>query len=73
MPVELKSAVADKTQRTYARLAGCLFLAVLILAFGGGSILSHVAGSGPSQKPREELQPRNGHIQQRFRSWCLPR
>jgi hypothetical protein len=37
---------ADKTQRRYARLAGVLFLGEIIVAFGGGFILSHVAGSG---------------------------
>src|SRR5262245_8862545 len=46
MQLEITSANADKTQRTYARLAGCLFLGVIILAFGSGFILSHIAGSG---------------------------
>jgi len=42
----IENAGAYETQRRYARLAGILFLAELVLAFGGGSILSHVAGSG---------------------------
>ncbi|HYK34387.1 DUF4386 domain-containing protein [Alloacidobacterium sp.] len=42
----IENAEATKTQRTYARLAGYLFLGVIIVAFGGGFILSHVAGSG---------------------------
>lgn len=46
MGLETGSADASKTQRTYARLAGFLFLGVILVAFGGGFILSHVAGSG---------------------------
>jgi hypothetical protein len=46
MRLEIENAEADKTQRTYARLAGFLFLGVIILALGSGFILSHVAGSG---------------------------
>lgn len=46
MRLEIGNSTSDKTQRTYARLAGLLFLAVIILALGGGFILSHVAGSG---------------------------
>ena len=37
---------AEGTQRAYARLAGILFLTGIILAFGGGFILSQIAGSG---------------------------
>lgn len=36
----------EKTQRTYARLAGSLFLGVILIALVGGSILSHLAGDG---------------------------
>jgi hypothetical protein len=46
MQSEIENAEADKAQRTYARLAGFLFLGVIILALGSGFILSHVAGSG---------------------------
>ncbi len=46
MQLETEYAEADKTQRTYARLAGFLFLAVIVIAFAGGSILSHLAGDG---------------------------
>ncbi len=46
MQSEIENAEADKTQRIYARLAGFLFLGVIILALGTGFILSHVAGSG---------------------------
>ena len=42
----VEKAEASRSQRTYARLAGFLFLAVIALALAGGSILSHVAGSG---------------------------
>jgi hypothetical protein len=42
----IENAEVDKTQRTYARLAGFLFLGVIILALGSGLLLSHVAGSG---------------------------
>jgi Domain of unknown function (DUF4386) len=40
------AAQFDKTQRSYARLAGFLYLAVIIVALGSGLILSHVAGAG---------------------------
>jgi hypothetical protein len=46
MQSEIENAEADKAQRTYARLAGFLFLGVIILALGSGFILSHVGGSG---------------------------
>lgn len=46
MQSEVEKAEASRAQRTYARLAGFLFLAVIALALAGGSILSHVAGSG---------------------------
>jgi len=44
--LEVEKAEAARTQRTYARLAGFLFLAVVALAVAGGSILSQVAGTG---------------------------
>jgi hypothetical protein len=46
MRLEIEDAEAHKTQRTYARLAGLLFLAGIVLAFGGGEILSRITGSG---------------------------
>ncbi len=46
MRLEIENAEAAKTQRRYARLAGFLFLGVIIIALGGGLILSHIAGSG---------------------------
>lgn len=46
MPLENDKAKASRTQRTYARLAGFLFLAVILVAIAGGFILSRVAGSG---------------------------
>jgi hypothetical protein len=46
MRLEIKNGEPGKTQRTYARLAGVLFLGVILVAFVGGSILSRVAGSG---------------------------
>lgn len=45
MTVEVNKE-AEKTQRGYARLAGFLFLGLIIVAFAGGFILSRVAGSG---------------------------
>jgi len=45
-PLEIDKAETSRLQRTYARLAGFLFLAVIALALAGGSILSHVAGGG---------------------------
>jgi hypothetical protein len=44
--LETDKPESSRAQRTYARLAGFLFLAVIALALAGGSILSHVAGSG---------------------------
>lgn len=46
MRLEIDNAEAGKAQRTYARLAGILFLGVILIALVGGSILSRVAGSG---------------------------
>ncbi|MGA8028272.1 MAG: DUF4386 domain-containing protein [Bryobacteraceae bacterium] len=46
MRLGIENAEAGKTQRTYARLAGILFLGVILIALIGGSILSRVAGSG---------------------------
>jgi len=46
MRLEIENAAAHKTQQTYARLAGFLFLAVIIIALASGFILDHVAGSG---------------------------
>jgi Domain of unknown function (DUF4386) len=43
---EIENAAVVKTQRPYARLAGILFLWVILIALVGGSILSRVAGSG---------------------------
>jgi len=48
MQLEFENAEVNKTQRKYARLAGFLFLAEIIIALGGGFVLSHVAGSGTS-------------------------
>jgi hypothetical protein len=36
----------NQAQRTYARLAGILFVGAIIVAIGGGAILSHIAGNG---------------------------
>lgn len=46
MQIEIENADAWKTQRTYARLAGVLFLGVIVIAFAGGTLISRVAGSG---------------------------
>ena len=46
MRLEIEDTEANKTQRTYARLAGFLFLVEIILALGSGFALSHIAGSG---------------------------
>ena len=43
---ELEDPVSGKMQRSYARLAGILFLGEILIAFVGGSILSRVAGNG---------------------------
>jgi hypothetical protein len=55
MQSEIKSADPDKTQRTYARLAGCLFLGVIIIAFGSGFIESQVAGSGTFSETAQRI------------------
>ena len=36
----------DPTQRAWARLAGALFLGAIVIALGGGAVLSHIAGNG---------------------------
>ena len=47
MQLEIDRAEASRTQqRQYARLAGFLFLAVILVAFAGGFILSRITGSG---------------------------
>jgi hypothetical protein len=46
MRSETEDAAAYNTQRRYARLAGLLFLAEIILAFGSGFILDRIAGNG---------------------------
>jgi len=46
MRLGIENAEVNKTQRTYARLAGFLFLGVIITALGSGFILSNIAGSG---------------------------
>jgi len=46
MPLEIEDAQMEKTQRRYARLAGFLFLGVIIVALGSGLILSRIAGRG---------------------------
>jgi hypothetical protein len=46
MPPTPENAEAGRTQRTYARLAGILFLGAILLAIGGGVVLSRIAGGG---------------------------
>ncbi len=46
MGLAIESPESEKTQRTYAGLAGTLFLGVILIALVGGSILSRVAGDG---------------------------
>jgi len=46
MRPEIEHAEVDNADRTYARLAGFLFLGEIILALGSGFVLSHIAGSG---------------------------
>jgi len=46
MGSEIGNAEPSKAQQKYGRLAGCLYLGVIIAALAGGLILSHVAGSG---------------------------
>jgi hypothetical protein len=55
MRSESENAQLQKTQRTYARLAGSLFLGVIIIAFGSGFILSHIAGSGTFAETAERI------------------
>jgi hypothetical protein len=46
MRSENENLEPDNTQRIYARLAGFLFLAEIILVLGSGFVLSHIEGSG---------------------------
>jgi Domain of unknown function (DUF4386) len=46
MGLAVEKTEAEKTQRTYVRLAGSLFLGVILIALVGGSILSPIPGAG---------------------------
>ncbi len=46
MRPESKSAQVTLSQRTFARVAGILFLGAILVAFSAGAILSHIAGDG---------------------------
>jgi hypothetical protein len=46
MRLAIENAEGEKPQRTYARLAGFLLIAVIVIALGSGVVLSRVAGSG---------------------------
>ena len=46
MKQQAETNVTEKTQRAYARLAGFLYIGVLVFAFGGGFLASQVAGTG---------------------------
>ncbi len=39
----IEAGPAESTQRIYARLAGCLFLALIVIALGGSLIVPHIA------------------------------
>ncbi len=39
-------AEVNQAQRTYARLEGILMLSAIVIAIGGGAILSNIAGNG---------------------------
>lgn len=43
---QMKKTEANGTQRIYARLAGGLFVGAILVAFGGGSVVSRIAGNG---------------------------
>jgi hypothetical protein len=55
MRLDIENAAAYKTQRKYARLAGCLYLGVILIALGAGLILSHVAGSGSFEETAKRI------------------
>ncbi len=46
MRPESQRVAVDRTQRAYARLAGILLLVSILIALGGGAVLSHIAGDG---------------------------
>jgi hypothetical protein len=46
MQAALEGAEPDKTQRQYARLAGVVLLAEIVLAVGAGLLLSRIEGGG---------------------------
>ena len=64
-----ENAEVNRAQRTYARLAGILMLGVIIIALGGGAILSNIAGNGTFARRRPGLQHRNVYIESRSRAW----
>lgn len=63
MGLAIEKAGAEKTHRTYARLAGSLLLGVILVALVGGSILSHVAGDGSFAEQQQGSHRRNGCIE----------
>jgi len=71
MQLEIDEAEPSRAQRTYARLAGVLFLALMVFAIGGGSILSHVAGSGAFGQRAARIAASGTYIEWGFRYYSL--
>jgi Domain of unknown function (DUF4386) len=61
MGSEIGNTEANEAQRKYGRLAGCLYLGVIIAALAGGLILSHVAGSGDFDETAKRIVA-SGHL-----------
>ena len=63
-------AGVNQAQRTYARLAGILMLGAILVAIGGGAILSNIADSGNAlRRRRPGLQHRNLYTDWRSRAF----
>lgn len=61
MRFEIENADTDRTQRTYARLAGFLFLWEIVIALGSGFILDHIAESGTFAETAKRIAA-SGHL-----------
>jgi len=52
--IGMEDSSTERTQRIYARVAGFLFLWLIITGLAGMLTISHIVGLGRSQKQRRE-------------------
>ena len=53
--IGMEDGSRERTQRFYARVAGFLFLWLIITGLAGTIIISHIVGSGTFEELRREL------------------